>query len=291
MKVLVTGATGMLGSAILPLLSVVGYTATALNRIDFLQSNRENRREMLRGYDAIIHAAANTNVEQCEIESEAAYHDNTFLTELLFSQAYQLGIKFVFISSTGVYGRGKLTPYHEYDSVSPTTVHHRSKHLAEQIVLADVSSLIIRTGWLFGGALDSPKNFVAGRLRDIRAADHSIQANSSQIGSPTYVEDLAQRILELLEENCAGIYNVVNSGSASRFAYIKQIVELSCASIVVEPIDASGFKRHADVSENEAAISYRMKFEGRPTLRPWQEALEDYMSRAGLLPSTSSIKS
>lgn len=283
MKILVTGASGMLGSQILHALSERGHAASSLNRTLFLKAGAMGRLAMLDGFDIVVHAAANTNVEQCEIKPEATYFDNCFLTEQLFRYARRQRVKFVFISSTGVYGRGKSTPYHEYDAVAPTTVHHRSKLIAEQMVLNCSDSLVIRTGWLFGGKTDSQKNFVANRLNEIRNAHGHITANIGQVGSPTYAQDCADMILNLIEDCCDGIYNVVNGGSASRFDYVKLIAELSGASIEVRQLDSTGFKRHADVSENEAAVSYRMNFEGRTPLRPWQEALIDYMRNAGLL--------
>lgn len=273
----------MLGSEVLCSLNNRGDAGTAFDRVTFLRAESTERSSMLDGFDVVIHAAANTNVEQCELMSEASYRDNCFLTEQLFRYARRHGVKFVFISSTGVYGRGKSSPYHEYDAVSPTTVYHRSKLMAEQTVLTCADTLVVRAGWLFGGRIDNPKNFVANRLKEIRAVNGSITANSGQIGSPTYVRDCARMLLELISDDCMGIYNVVNEGSASRYEYVKQIVELSGAPIDVQPIDACAFKRHADVSENEAAVSYRMRFEERPPLRPWQDALADYMIDAGLV--------
>jgi dTDP-4-dehydrorhamnose reductase len=284
MNLLITGASGLLGSEIFNMLADWGHRGSRLDRIAFIRAGAAERSLMLKGFDVVIHAAANTNVERCELAPEESYFDNCFLSEQLFRHAQQNCVKFVFISSTGVYGRGKSTPYHEYDPVFPTTVHHRSKLLTEQAVLTCVDTLVVRTGWLFGGSTENPKNFVWNRLKEILNAGSSISANCGQIGSPTYVRDCARTVLELVADDCAGIYNVVNDGSASRFEYVKQIAALSGSPIEVRPVDASGFKRHADVSENEAAISYRMRFERRPPLRSWQEALAGYMRDFKLLP-------
>lgn len=283
MKILVTGASGLLGDELLRAVATRNHSGSALDRTTFIYADASTRSSLLEGYDAVIHAAANTNVEQCELDPEACYRDNCFLTERLFQHARQLKVKFVLISSTGVYGRGKSTPYHEYDQVSPTTVHHHSKYLAERAIQTDVSSLVIRTGWLFGGSLDNPKNFVANRLNEARKTVGPLYANISQTGSPTYVFDCAQRLLNLLEEDCSGIYNIVNDQTATRLDYVRQIIKLSGAPLDVLPIDASCFKRRADVSENESAVSYRMRFEGRTQLRPWQAALAEYMRDYGLL--------
>jgi len=282
MRILVTGGSGMLGSELLRQISGEGHVGVSLDRVGFLASDKIQRQSMLDGFDVVIHAAANTNVEQCEIEPEVCYFDNVFLTEKLFNHSQINKNRFVYISSTGVYGRGSSVPYHEYDVPQPTTVHHHSKLLSEKVVLASPNSLVIRTGWLFGGALSNTKNFINNRINEIRVATEFISANYMQVGSPTYVGDCARRILELISADSAGIYNVVNEGAASRFEYVKRIVELSGAAIEVRPIDASAFNRRADVSENEAAVSYRTKFDGLSPLRPWQDALDDYMSQFGL---------
>jgi dTDP-4-dehydrorhamnose reductase len=260
----------MLGSTFMRLLAERGSAAVALDRRAFLDASPDERTAMLARYDLVLHAAANTDVERCETEPEQAYFDNCHLTAELFRHARRHGAKFVFVSSTGVYGRAKRDPYHEYDVPAPTTVHHRSKRLAEQLVLADPEGLVVRTGWLFGGDLDNKKNFVNNRIAEARRASGEMVANTGQVGSPTFADDCAGKVL-------------VNTGVASRYDYVRTIVELSGAPVKVSPIEASGFNRVADVSENEAAISYRLRLEGYGALRPWSEALADYMRARGLI--------
>lgn len=277
MNVLLTGASGLLGSEIFLTLEVLGITAIKLNRSAFLASGKEARQMMLSGFDIIIHAAANTNVEQCELEPDTCYFDNCFLTEQLFYYSRLNNIKFVFISSTGVYGRHKITPYNEYDVVTPTTIHHRSKYFSELDVLRCPKSLIIRTGWLFGGNPDNKKNFVANRIKEFKQSNGVVYANTSQLGTPTYVKDCAITLVDLALADEVGIYNVVNDGNGTRYDYIYKIAEYSSISIDIQPSNATNFKRFADVSENEAAYSLRLKYSGRKKLRSWQDALKEYL--------------
>ncbi len=283
MKILITGGSGMLGSELLNRLAFLGHMGHTLDRKAYISADKMTRNAMLHGYDIIIHAAANTNVEQCEADPEKCYFDNTFLTETLVWGAYRLQSKFVFISSTGVYGRGKSTPFHEYDVPCPTTVHHRSKLMAEQVVLRYPKTLVLRTGWLFGGRLDNQKNFIANRIKEIRNSQGAIFANVVQTGSPTYVVDCANYILNLALDDADGVYNVVNEGAASRFEYVAKIAQLAGANTEVRPVNPSAFNRLADVSENESAVSRRLHYEGRPKLRSWQDALAEYMQKYNLL--------
>lgn len=283
MRVLITGASGQLGSEILKILNKREIAVSVLDRHLFLCESFDICFEMIRGFDVVIHSAANTDVEQCELNPEKCYYDNCFFTEKLFYIACKLKAKFVFISSTGVYGINKQSAYHEYDDVNPTTVYHHAKYMAEKIVLNNGNSLVIRTGWLFGGEEDSRKNFVLNRLKEAKQSEGLIYSNTTQIGTPTYTLDCANSVIDFVLDGCVGIYNVVNDGRASRFEYVKKIMDLSGVRCEVMPVDAKVFERRAQVSWNESAISYRMKFEGRPLMRSWEDALADYLQRLNLL--------
>lgn len=283
MNFLVTGASGLLGSEIVKILASRNIRYAALDRQAFLLASSIDCSKMLDCFDIIIHAAANTDVEQCELDPEKCYYDNCYFTEKLFRHAYKRNAKFVFLSSAGVYGEKKTTPYHEYDEAYPTTVHHKSKYMAEKIVLNNSKSLVVRTGWLFGGDFENKKNFVINRLKEVHKNKGKISANVSQIGTPTYAKDCADKLLELIFNDCAGIYNLVNTGKATRFEYVKKIIELSGAPFEVSAVDGNSFKRHAAVSNNESAVSYKIRFDGQNEMRPWQEALESYMFDYGLV--------
>lgn len=283
MKILLTGATGLLGSAIVeaahqrgvicdglprPSPSLQGVTLTALAAA-------------LHGYDVLVHAAANTNVEQCEIAPDDCYRDNFLLTELLAIAAAVAKVKMVFISSTGIYGERQETPYREYDSVHPQTHHHRSKTMAEQAVISqDARNLVIRTGWLFGGAATNPKNFVARRMDEAREALNAkgyIESNTEQRGVPCFNQDIATRILDLAGTNWSGVYNCVNTGSASRFEYVKAVVELAGLPLEVRPSGAAAFQRKAKVSNNEMAVNWKMDALGLPAMPEWRASLAYYI--------------
>jgi dTDP-4-dehydrorhamnose reductase len=203
----------------------------------------------LQGYDLLLHAAANTNVEQCETDPDACYRDNFLLTELLARAAALAGVRMLFVSSTGLYGTASSAPYREYEAAVPTTHHHRSKLLAEQAVLAaSPHNLVVRTGWLFGGAAATPKNFVARRIDEARKAaaeGRHIESNTEQRGVPCWNRDVAMRMLDLAAAGVAGVVNCVNSGNASRYEYVAAVVELAGCGVSVQPSGAAGFNRKA----------------------------------------------
>jgi dTDP-4-dehydrorhamnose reductase len=189
----------------------------------------------------------------------------------------------VFISSTGVYGAGKDLPYCETDICSPTTVHHQVKHEAEEIVLqANQSNLVIRTGWLFGGEAENRKNFVARRIEEAisaKADGRVLKSNAQQFGVPSYCDDVAARILTLAKMEACGVFNCVNFGSASRFEYVKAIIDAAMIPVNVEAADAQTFNRKAPVSNNEMAENRRMMELGLAQMPAWQDSLASYVSK------------
>lgn len=284
MKMLISGASGLLGSALLKRATARGHQCVSLDRgrvsLSLDASAIAALDALFDGVDHLVHAAANTNVERCEAEPAVCHRDNVLLTECLAAAARRRGVTMSFISSTGVYGSLQAIPYAEYDEARPSTQHHRSKLLAEQLVLAaDWSNLVIRTGWLFGGEAQAHKNFVARRIREaISAPDGFILSNQQQRGSPTRVDDVAVRLLDLIELRARGVFNAVNVGSASRYEYVSEIVQRAGLDVEVRPVSASDFKRIAPVSDNEMALNWRADLLGLPPMRPWQEALADYLA-------------
>jgi dTDP-4-dehydrorhamnose reductase len=279
MNLLISGTRGLLGSAIADAAHAAGHQWRALDRALVDPRDPAALAALLGNADCLVHAAANTNVEQCERDPQACYRDNTLLTELLARAAAGRGIRMVFVSSTGVYGDGQAAPWHEYDACVPTTHHHRSKLLAEQAVQRYLpDALIVRTGWLFGGRPDNARNFVMRRVDEARAAaGAAIRSNSQQRGNPSWVRDVAARLLELLALRQAGVFNCVGSGSASRFDYVSAIVALAGLPNAVEPVAAGAFGRLAAVPDNESAGNWRAATLGLAPMPDWRTSLRHYL--------------
>jgi dTDP-4-dehydrorhamnose reductase len=288
MRILISGASGLLGSALQKAALAQGHACRALDRTKVPQrldpAALLSFDALLDDVDHVVHAAANTNVERCEYEPQACYRDNVLMTEILVGAARRRGVPVTFISSTGVYGSYKTEPYFEFDDARPETHHHRSKLQAEQIVLAaDWRNLVVRTGWLFGGSAQAPKNFVAKRILEAYSATAGyLSSNHEQRGCPTFVDDLANRLLELITLKARGVFNAVNEGSASRFEYVREIIGQAGMEVEVRPVGATGFNRIAPVSNNEMAINWRASEFGLTPMRSWQLALASYLASINL---------
>jgi dTDP-4-dehydrorhamnose reductase len=273
-KILVTGGNGVLGSS----LNFENFEIVKLSKSELNFTNRKETFKKLSEIspDVIIHAGAFTNVEKCETEKEEAYKINTIGTLNLVNWAIGKNVFFVYVSSTGIYGTEKNEPYTEFDEPKPTTIHHKSKFEAEKIVKTHLRKhLIVRTGWLFGGSIESGKNFVYKRFLEAKNVK-LLEANSVQIGNPTFVENLSKQLEVLIDDEVIGTFNITDHDSASRFEYISEIAKLFDLKTKVIPTD--NFKRVAPVSHNESAINYKLQLLELDLMEDWRLSLKRYIS-------------
>jgi nucleoside-diphosphate-sugar epimerase len=167
MRILVTGAGGMLGSAFLA--HSGGHSLFGVGRAALDPRDRAAVDGLAAAHRAevLVNCAADTDVEGAEAHPERTFAANAELPGLLAAGCQRAGALMVQISSTGCYGAWKETPYCEDDPLRPTTVYHRTKAAGEAAVTKQATDwLILRVGWLYGGAGSNPKNFVARRLEE-----------------------------------------------------------------------------------------------------------------------------
>lgn len=279
MKLLITGASGLLGTELKKYFeSLPQYNLLLPNRQDFDLTNFENVNRFISQNkpDIIIHTAAHTNLEESEKYPELAFKINTIGTLAICRSILETKTKLVYISSSGIYGDHKDTPWHDYDSVEPTTIHHKSKWEAEKLVNSHVpNNLILRTGWLFGGSINNPKNFVYNRYLEAQKQE-VIFANPAQFGNPTSAKDLAKQIEILLSNKIIGTFNCVNKNSVNRLDYIRQIYLEFGLSNKVKPVEGK-FNRLAKVSDNEMAENYYLDLLGLNCMPSFESSLAEYI--------------
>lgn len=281
MRFLLTGASGMFGQAFEAVLLKNSKEVKTIPHKLLWKLNENELTEIISRANIIVHAAANTDVEWCEFNPEGCKKSNFYLTKKLTSICFKTQKKVVYISSTGVYGKHKSDPYLEMDETFPTTHHHMCKLKSENEVMGiNQNNLIIRTGWLFGGHKENPKNFVARRIEEALIQEKKnkvLFSNPFQMGVPSYTTDIADRLLKLINANAKGIYNCVNEGKASRFDYVKEIIRLCDIDVEVQKIKSNKFNRKADVSDNEMALNGMMDDVGFDQMPHWRNSLADYI--------------
>ncbi|MFP3897444.1 MAG: dTDP-4-dehydrorhamnose reductase, partial [Anaerolineales bacterium] len=219
--------------------------------------------------DIVIHAAAMTDVDGCERDPEAARRVNVLGTRNVAVAAQQVDAKLVYISTDYVFDGRKAAPYWEYDDVNPLSVYGRTKWLGEEIVRRFSSRYyIVRTAWLYGEGED---NFVGTVLRLARERG-SLHMVTDEVGSPTFVLDLAQAILKLLETFAYGTYHLSNAGTCSRYQWAREILDIAGRDDV-RLIPSQNYERLAQVPKR-VVLRNVCAAELGITMRSWREALE-----------------
>lgn len=278
--ILVTGADGMLGTSLTYILRedygrpVVGLSHRSLDVTEPTQVEAA-----MRHYQpaAVIHCAAKTEVDACETDIADTFRVNTWGSRLIAQATARYDAELVFISSCGIFPDA-ARPFHEYDRPDPRTVYGQSKWQAEWGVAADnPKTYVVRPGWLFGGHSSHAKNFVYQRFLEAQRIS-PVKSVRDRFGSPTLVDDASRVIHELLETQRYGVFHVANQGMASRFEYVRSIVLGLGLDTSVVPCSASDFPRPAPVPISEALASWNLRWGGIDPLRPWQDALGEYLA-------------
>ena len=197
MRVLVTGANGMLGSALCPTLSRNGHEVYAtdleneneIRILDITKANEVEDRVRRVDPDILINLAAKTDVDACELNPRESYEVNTLGTENVVKACTIAEIPLVHVSTIGVFDGEKIEPYVETDLPNPVNVYGKTKLEAEKIVSDSVEDYyIVRAGWMMGGGPSKDKKFVGKIIRQLENS-HEIMAVTDKIGSPTYALD------------------------------------------------------------------------------------------------------
>ncbi len=250
MKVFVTGSDGMLGSALCPTLAGRGYNVIAT---DLFPSNEESKQLDVRNFqnvkdmvekikpDIVMHLAAETDVDRCEVEPDHAFMTNTIGTQNVALVCQKFDINLVYISTLGVFYGDKPEPYNEFDEPNPINLYGRSKLEGEKIVQNLLRKFyIIRAGWMVGGGPTKDKKFIGKIIKQIDEKQ-KLKAVNDKIGSPTYTYDFSKCLVDLVQTGFYGLYHCTNKGVGSRFDVAKKIVEFMGADVTIDPVSSAHF--------------------------------------------------
>jgi dTDP-4-dehydrorhamnose reductase len=280
-RLLVTGAHGMLGSDFVRAGIAIHHEVHGVAREDCDITNREAVRLLVEKQrpEAVIHCAAHTDVDDCAKNPGKAHLINAHGASNLAQAVRGTGGCLVYISTSGVFDGSKTGPYVETDKAAPRTEYGRSKLEGEnRVISSGCDHLIVRASWLFGGDPELRKNFVAARKREAEGKQ-AIESATDKRGSPTWTRDFALKTVELLSARARGLFHVSNFGVATRFEYVSAIMSLFQLKTPVKPVDSSRFPRTASVPANESMASVKLSKIGVRELRPWREALSSYIAQ------------
>ena len=292
MRVLVTGATGMLGTSVMRHFLGHGHEVHGLSRGNRMrapfegehrvQSDITDKKEMDRLMKSIrpnvvIHTAALSDVDFCEENSKEAHRVNGEGTRILAEASEREGAHFCYISTDYVFDGEKRDPYREEDPCRPVNAYGASKWEGERHTQAICRRFfIVRTSWLFGEGHDS---FVHHVLKWAETKSE-LRLVSDKWSIPTYTPDLAAWIHALFERKAeAGVYHVANGGGCNWLEYGKEILadrdmgHIPTASISLEELDLPARRPHYSIL-NLGKFSKRVGI----TPRPWEAALKVYFT-------------
>ena len=278
MRVIITGASGQLGSALYQELTDQGFDIIDIPDWPEIDISDHSIVPMLSGLypELVIHCAALTDVDACAEDPESAFKVNAFGTQNVAHACLRCNAEMVYISTNEVFSGRSGEPYHEDDKPQPVNPYGSSKRAGEQMASNYLRSglYIVRTAWLFGGGHMFPEKIIA-------AADErgDLKVVSDEISNPTYTYDLAAAISQLVRTRRYGIYHLVNSGYCSRYDFAREVLRLSGREdIPVNLITLSEYARPSIVPPFTALVNTRAATLGI-TLRPWQQALAAHISK------------
>ncbi|MDB4349462.1 dTDP-4-dehydrorhamnose reductase [Omnitrophica bacterium] len=298
MKILITGSNGMLGRALCSVFAKDGsYNVTGLDlsrkpspdikddfyeTCDITDTARLFKIVKQREPDLIIHAAAFTDVDECESNPDKAETVNGLGARCVAEAAVEINAGLIYISTDFVFDGEKRSPYTEDDTPNPLGVYGSSKLNGEKSVeeiMENKRFFIIRTSWLFG---EGGKNFIDAILKKAKE-EKKLRVVTDQFGSPTYTLDLAGAIMRMLsvygkKDDIYGTYHITNSDDCSWYRLAQKALELArlyevdLIPIVSEELDRPAVRPAMSILDNRRYI----KLFGEP-LRRWDKALEEYI--------------
>ena len=282
MRIFITGDKGQLGRALQDALPEHTLAGCDLPELDI--TNREAIGTAIADFapDVVIHTAAWTDVDGCARDPDQAYLANGIGTQNVALACATCDASLVYVSTNEVFDGTTTQPYREWDAVNPINPYAKSKAAGEWFTQNLLTRFYIaRTAWVYapgGRNFSTPSRIV--QVAD--ASTSSAQAGAlkvvtDEVGNPTYAPDLAAGIAALIETGAYGVYHLTNAGYTSRYDYVREVLRLAGREhIPVEPISLDDFQRPS-IPPRFAPLANTAAAALGITLRPWQEAVAEFL--------------
>ncbi|GHT72610.1 NAD(P)-dependent oxidoreductase [Bacteroidia bacterium] len=284
MTVLVTGANGQLGNELRVLATqypALSFVFTDLPEGDITNSLNVNELVEKTQPQFVVNCAAYTAVDKAESDLALATLINATAVQNLTNACKQAGAYFIHISTDYVFDGKSCLPYRENDATNPQTVYGRTKLQGENFALEYDKSVVIRTAWLY-----SPfgNNFVKTMLR-LGSEKSSINVVADQVGTPTYANDLARAILQIVHTTqqdasrfVGGLFHFSNEGVCSWYDFAVSIMQAAQLPCAVQAIDTTDYPTPAQRPAYSVLHKGKIKQNYDVSVPHWHTALEQCLS-------------
>ncbi len=280
MRILITGAAGLLGNAVVRTAEERGHDVRALGRstLDVTDAGEVDRRLRAEMPEIVVHCAAYTAVDRAEEESHQAMAVNRDGTRNVAMASAQVGATVIYPSTDYVFDGRSDTPYRPDDETSPVSAYGVSKLAGEQVLaMSGCSGIVVRTSWLYGSG---GRDFVDVVLKRGKRRGSEMTVVDDQVGCPTWTGSLAPGIVDLAESGARGTYHLCDAGQASWLDLARQVAEVAGLDIEFKSTSTLAWGAAAerppfsvlDCAEVESILSRHMT--------PWRESLGTYLLEA-----------
>lgn len=269
----------MLGSDVVTALASAGWSVVPRAKADLDVTDRQAVERAFRDArpDVVVNCAAFTKVDDSETDPRAAAV-NAAAVELLAGECLARGTGLVHVSTDFVFDGSKESPYREEDEPAPISAYGRTKREGEEAALRAPQALVVRSSWLFGR---SGWNFVEAILKQVEQGRRELAVVADQKGRPTATPDLAGAIATLLQTGATGIVHFANRGEATWWEFARAILDLSGREDVpIRAIDSASLTPARPAARPAYSVLDTTRYESRTgsTIRPWREALAEYLA-------------
>ena len=284
MRYLITGVKGQLGYDLTRELDERGetdYLAVDIEEMDITDKDRVMKVITEYKPDVIFHCAAYTAVDKAEQDEKTCYKVNVEGTKNITDASLAVGAKLVYLSTDYVFDGTKEGYYTEEDQVNPQSVYGKTKQLGEEEVKRNPNHFIGRISWVFG---INGSNFiktmlgVSENLEKLGKPDE-VRVVKDQIGSPTYTVDLSKVLVNMVQTDKYGTYNITNEGFCTWAEFTEYFYAINNRATKVNAVTTPeyyGTKPHAPRPENSKMSKDKLEENGFDRLPTWQDATDRY---------------
>jgi dTDP-4-dehydrorhamnose reductase len=279
MKILITGANGMVARAAVEYCSSVGDEVIALTRADLDIADPDAVSAVIGDAhpDAVLNCAAYTNVDGAETDKGSCFRANADAVENLAIACRSVDAGFVTISTDYIFDGLKSGYYTQRDTPNPQGIYAKSKREGEiRARYAYSRSIIVRSGWIYGHGGTNFLSVMAGLLGDGKI----VHAISDSYGTPTYANDLAKRLRQLAEADLPCVFHVTNPGAGtSYFGFAEKLCEIGGFDPgLLRPTSKNDLKRPAPRPESSKLACLLSERLGFPPLQDWEQAIMEFLT-------------